>query len=101
MDGHALSQESLQEWEAVAASLGTDASRPLDRELLNRFLIGVHSRGEELSAHDLALLLDELDVQPERARELVSLIEAGLGLLEDYDRLRGAEGAVGPGILVI
>ena len=87
MDAQALSEQSLREWDAVATSMGTDASRPLDRELLNRFLIGVHRRGEELSAHDLALLVGELDVQPELARELVSFIEAGLALLEDYDRL--------------
>ncbi len=68
-----LSERSLSEWSAFAASAGADASKPLDRDLLFRFLIVVHNRGEELSAHELKSLVDELDVAPELGQELISL----------------------------
>lgn len=70
----------------MAGIVESDVSHPLVRELLNQFLIGVHRRGEELSAHDLKTLVDQLDVEPELATELVSFIEPALGLLDDYDR---------------
>ncbi|MDQ3569287.1 MAG: hypothetical protein M3396_01435 [Actinomycetota bacterium] len=108
-----LSEQSMAQWAAFAQAVGSDVSRPLDRELLNDFLIGVHRRGEELSAHELKTLVDQLEVSPELALELVSFVAPALGLLEDYDRARDddddnglesdleGEDEVGPGILVI
>ncbi|MDP8976861.1 MAG: hypothetical protein M3N28_10950 [Actinomycetota bacterium] len=113
-----LSEQSHEQWEAFALGVGSDVSHPLDRELLNQFLIGVHQRGEELSAHDLKTLVEELDVGAELALEIVSFVEPALALLEAYDRSLTAtapsdedrdysEGAllgdddVAPGILVL
>lgn len=113
-----LSEQSHQQWEAFARSVGSDVSHPLDRELLNQFLIGLRLRGEELSAHDLKTLVEELDVGAELALEIVSFVEPALALLEAYDRSLTAtaapdedgddpEGAyvgdadVGPGILIL
>jgi len=93
-----------------------DVSHPLDRELLDQFLIGVHRRREELSAHELKTLVEQLEVSPEMARELMAFVEPAMALLEAYDRSRSAvedgdepdEAYVGddddevrPGILVI
>ncbi len=103
--GMPLSERSLSEWSAFAQSAGADASKPLDRDLLNRFLIVVHNRGEELSAHELKTLVDELDVGPDLARELISFIGPALALLEAYDRATGSgdddDFDIGPGVLVI
>lgn len=90
----------------MAQSVGADASNPFDRDLLNRFLIVVHNRGEEVSAHELKTLVDELDVGPELARELISFIGPALALLEAYDRATGFDDddddfEIGPGVLVI
>ncbi len=117
---HGLSERSQEQWGAFARSLSSDVSRPLDRELLDQFLIGVHRRGEELSAHELKTLVEQLEVGPELARELMAFIEPAMGLLEAYDRSGDGHGdddddddddgsqaayvgddEVGPGILVI
>lgn len=116
-----LSEESQEQWRAFAVSVEAGTSEVVEREMLNQFLIGVHERGEELSAHDLKTLVDELDPPPELTRELISFIAPALGLLETYDRsVRSREShdgeaddeeepetafvgddEVGPGILVI
>jgi len=83
-----LSEQSQAQWAAFARSVGSDGSGPLDRELLDQFLIGVHRRGEELSAHDLGMLVEELEaeVATELARETTAFVEPALALLEAYDR---------------
>jgi len=109
-----LSEESQALWEALAGGVADGVSHPLDRELFNQFLIGVHQRDEELTAHDLRTLVEELCVAPELAREMVAFTEPALGLLEAYDRSRPAQqddddsesayvgdDDVDPGILVI
>lgn len=90
-------------WEAFAQSVGEDGSRPLDRDLLNRFVIGLYYRGEELTAHDLKLLADGLEVEPELAREVVSFIEPALALLQAFDRTCGYDDdlEMGPGVLML
>ena len=87
-----LSEHSLAEWAAFAQSAGPGGLQPAD-QLLHRFLIGVHCRGEELTAHALKTLVDELDVQPDLARDLVSFVPPALALLEAYDRARGVAAA--------
>ncbi len=115
--GQGLSEQSQRQWEALARSVGSEASLPLDRELLDQFLIGVHQRGEELSAHELKTLVEQLEVDPELARELIGFVEPAMGLLQAYDRSRPAadydddgedaevasvgDDDVGPGILVM
>ncbi len=112
-----LSEQSNAQWGAFVQSAGGDASGPLDRELLNEFVIGVHRRGDELSAHELKTLVEELGVEAEMALEIMAFIESGLALLEAYDRsavatddedgydypegARVGEDDVGPGILVM
>ena len=107
-----LSERSRQDWKEFVESLGSGGSQPVERELLYRFLIGVHRRGEELYAHELKTLLDDAGVEPEVSGELIAFIEPALGLLRAYDVAAsdfddddgfegGGEFDVGPGILVI
>ena len=104
-----LSERSLADWQAFARSAGQDASKPLDRDRLNRFIVGVYQRREQFAAHELKMLIDELEVQPELARELVSFIEPAFGLLAayapqyDHDDDEGLDDDIeaGPGVLVI
>jgi hypothetical protein len=108
-----LSEESQALWDAMARGMADGVSHPLDRELLNQFVIGVHRRGEELSAHELKTLAEQLDAEPELVAEVVAFVEPALGLLEAYDRTRPTpvdneddddyvgDDDVGPGILVI
>ena len=83
-----LSERSLAQWAAFAQSAGPGGLQPAD-QLLHQFIIGVHRRGEELTAHALKTLVDELDVQPDLARDLVSFVTPALALLEAYDHARG------------
>ena len=107
-----LSERSRQDCKEFVESLGSGGSQPVERELLYRFLIGVHRRGEELYAHELKTLLDDARVDPEVSGELISFIEPALGLLHAYDVAAsnfddedgfdgGGEFDVGPGIMVI
>ncbi len=91
MSEHGLSEFSLREWSALAQSLGGAEPASLAQERLNQFLIGIHSRGEELHAHELKSLLDKSDVHPDVAQELVSFIAPALALLADYDLALAAE----------
>ena len=112
----ALSQQSLEEWEAFARSAGSDMSGPLDRDLFHQFLIGVYRRGEVLLAHELKTLVDQMEVGTELARELMAFAGPAMALLEAYDRCLApvdddddddseaafvGDADVGPGILVI
>ncbi len=111
----ALSEQSLAEWEALAQGAGGDVPGPMGPELLYQFLIGVHRRGEELSAHELKTLVDQVEMGPELARELMDFMGPAMELLEAYDRSLSAtddeeedpevayvgDDDVGPGILVI
>jgi hypothetical protein len=81
-----LSEQSHTQWGAFSQSVRNDASRAFDRELLNQFLIGVHQRSEDLLAHDLKTLVDELKVAPELGRDIMAFVEPALALLEAYDR---------------
>ncbi|MGH9155102.1 MAG: hypothetical protein ACRD1K_04475 [Acidimicrobiales bacterium] len=58
----------------------------LDRLALAPFLVGVHRAGEEVVAHDLAVLVDEAGVPAGERDSLLAYIEAALHLLEAYDR---------------
>lgn len=105
-----LSERSQVQWHQLTA--GEDGRvAALDREALAPWLVGIHLRGEELSAHDLRGLLDELDLPDDERDGLVAYVEAALGLLATYDVALAfddedapnvsAEGEAPPGWLVI
>lgn len=80
-----LSQRSQDEWRALVG--GPDgASVLLEREALNPFLVGVHLRGEEVVANDLARLLDGAAVPDDERDGLAAYVEAALHLLDIYDQ---------------
>ena len=85
-----LSERSLADWVALAETVAAEGPLPGDGELLlHQFVIGVHARGEELTAHELKTLVDGLDTHPDRARDLMSFVPPALALLEAYDRVQG------------
>jgi len=80
-----LSERSSGELRALAA--GTDGPAALlDRATLAPFLVGVHRRGEEVAANELAALLDEAGVPAGERDGLVAYVEAAFHLLDAYDR---------------
>lgn len=79
-----VSGRSRRDWQAFVAAAG---EQPLDRELLHRFLIGVHRRGEALYAHDFKTLLEEASLPSDTQEELISFVEPALALLRAYDRV--------------
>jgi hypothetical protein len=100
-----LSDRSLSAWYDFAQTFESGADGPLDRDLLNRFIIRVHTSGEELTPHQLKTLVDELDLSSEEAAALIAYIEPALGLLAAYDRATSLDDdddfEVGPGVLVL
>ena len=85
MPEQGLSERSIEDWHAFVQALGGDVSAPVAQAYLNQFLIGVHRRGEELYAHEIKSLLDESDVQPDTARDLLAFVCPALNLLAEYD----------------
>lgn len=100
-----LSERSLNAWQAFAQSAGSDASDPLDRDLLNHFVITVHYAGDSIPAHELKTLVDELDVHPDLAQGVADFVAPALALLQAYDRYGQLEDdedmEVGPGVIVL
>jgi len=92
-----LSQGSHDEWQALMGR--PQGETPLlGRAALNVFLVGVHSRGEELVASEVSGLLDAARVPADERDGVVAYIEDALHLLEVYDRSMGDDGGddVGP-----
>lgn len=58
-----------------------------DRQALTSFIIGLHRRGEDWTAHDLGLLLDELAMPVADKDDVVAYVNDALGLLDAYDRV--------------
>lgn len=94
---------------AAARAQGTKAEW---QPALQRFLLGVAYRMDELQAHEMAELLETTDLPDEARAELVDHVEFSLGLLAAYERLVGDDDheepemtddahSVGPGDLVI
>ena len=86
-----LSERARHQWTAFAMARLAATAAFGDRDELHRFLVGLHLRGELLSAAELAGLLDEAGLTGADRDDLVTLIESGLALLTSYDRMRGAE----------
>lgn len=62
-----------------------------DRQALTSFIIGLHRRGEDWTAHDLGLLLDELGMPVADKDDVVAYVNDALVLLDAYDRILNAE----------
>jgi hypothetical protein len=84
----ALSEESLRDWAAFTESLSGDAAPLVQQEALNRFLIGVHTRGETLQAHELKSLLDGSGVAADLGQQVFAFAGPAIALLETYDVAR-------------
>jgi hypothetical protein len=100
-----LSDRARHQWTAFATARKADTAPFGRRDELNRFLVGVHLRGEQLTAAELSDLLDEAGVEGQDREELVSLVETGLGLLAFYERQleveeRGYEDPEGAGFRI-
>ena len=101
-----LSEQAQADWAAFTEAT-TEAS--LDRDMLNRFLIGLHRRGENLYAHDLKTLLDEAALPAEAREQVMAFVEPALSLLAAYDQVLADEwyvdagelDEVGPGDLIL
>lgn len=110
--GAVISTWAQQDWEAFAVTLA-DGNTTESRAALQRFLLGVAYRMEELQAHEMAELLEATGLANEARAELLDDVEFSLGLLAAYGRLIGDDGAeddseegpnesmLGPGDLVI
>lgn len=59
-----------------------------DRQALTPFIIGLHGRGEDWTAHDLGLLLNELELPVADKDDLVAYVNDAMLLLDAYDRVR-------------
>jgi len=90
-----LSTDAQWQWEAFAASLEPGGPDLLRRDLLNRFVVGVHLRGKECTAHDLKLLLDATSLDQEGRDAVVGFVEPALALLATYDGERPRDGDPG------
>jgi len=62
-----------------------------DRQALTPFIIGLHGRGEDWTAHDLGLLLNELELPVADKDDLVAYVNDAMLLLDAYDRVRAPD----------
>lgn len=82
-----LSERSRSQWETFVRARRTGTATVLERDELHRFLVGVHVRGEELTAHELKELLDGTDLDDDDRVALTTFVSSGLGLLVSYDAI--------------
>lgn len=92
-----LSERSRRQWAAYLAAREAQATPFGDRDELHRFLVGVHRRGEELTAPELRDLLEQSGADPAERDTLAAVVEDGLSLLASYERLVAAEGPAAAG----
>ncbi|HVE45412.1 MAG TPA: hypothetical protein VNA57_01510 [Acidimicrobiales bacterium] len=105
-----ISRWARQEWEAFAAAMST-GDKTATQQALQRFLVGVAYRMEDLQAHEMAELLEATSLPDEDRASLLDDIQFSLSLLATYGRLVGDgeddsdmwddDAPVGPGDLVI
>lgn len=106
-----ISTWAQQDWTVFAAALA-DGKKAEWQVALQRFLLGVAYRTEELQAHEMAELLETTHLSDAARAELLDHVEFSLGLLAAYGRLVGDDAhddpdmpddahSVGPGDLVI
>ncbi|MEO6121675.1 MAG: hypothetical protein ABIW46_09530 [Acidimicrobiales bacterium] len=80
-----LSERSRAEWQALVGG-PSGAAALLDRHVMAAFLVGVHVRGEEVAAHELADLVDRSALPTDEREGLIGYVESAFHLLEAYDR---------------
>lgn len=86
-----LSERARLQWDTYVAARKSHATPFGDRDELHRFLIGVHLRGEQLTARELRDLLDIATDEAAERDALLTFVEDGLALLVSYERLTAAE----------
>lgn len=86
-----LSERTRLQWNTYLAAKKAQATPFGDRDELHRFVIGVHLRGELLTAAALRDLLDQATGDGAERDALASFVEDGLALLASYERLVAAE----------
>lgn len=95
-----LSERSRSHWETFVRARGSGSAPVLERDELYRFLVGVHLRGEEVTAHELKELLDSADLGDDDRLALTAFVSSALELLASYDAIldedrRAREGVAG------
>lgn len=88
-----LSERTKLQWGTYVAARQARITPFGDRDELQRFLVGLHLRGEELTLPELHALLDQVGLDSAERESLIELVEAGLELLEAYDEIVAAEDA--------
>lgn len=81
-----LSDRARHQWAAYATARKAATAPFGHRDELNRFLVGLHLRGEQLTAAELSDLIDAAGVHGQDREELVSAVETGLELLAFHQR---------------
>ena len=86
-----ISERSRAQWVSYVAARLAESTPFGDRDELHRFLVGIHLRGEQLTAPELRELLDLVSADAVERDTLTEFIEGGLALLQSYDRLVDGE----------
>lgn len=86
-----LSERTRLQWDTYVAARRAQATPFGDRDELHRFLVGVHLRGELLTAPELRDLLDKVTADAAERDALGTFVENGLALLVSYEGLLAAE----------
>ncbi|HVM01651.1 MAG TPA: hypothetical protein VM263_03195 [Acidimicrobiales bacterium] len=79
-----VSDRGRLQWGAYVQARARDNGVLPAGDELNRFLVGLHMRGEVLAAAELASLLDEAGLEGAERDGLVERIQWGLSLLDAY-----------------
>ena len=82
-----LSERSKVQWDAYVAARSAQTTPFGHRDELHRFLVGVHLRGEPLTAQELRALLDRVTGDDAERDALAAFVEQSLALLRFYDQL--------------
>ncbi|MGI8685059.1 MAG: hypothetical protein ACR2MO_08245 [Acidimicrobiales bacterium] len=82
-----LSDRSRLQWDTFLAARRAHATPFGDRDELHRFIIGVHLRGEQVTAPDMGELLDKAGAGVSERETVGSFVENGLALLASYERI--------------
>jgi len=82
-----LSERSNLQWDTYMAARRAHATPFGNRDELHRFLIGVHLRGEQLTAPEMGELLDRAGADAAERDAIGTFVEDGLALLASYERI--------------
>ena len=82
-----LSERSRLQWDTYLAARRAQTTPFGDRDELHRFVIGVHLRGEQMTAPEPGELLDEGGAGAAERDSMGSVVEIGLALPSSYARI--------------